>query len=223
MAIETWVPAAKTPETWTAADAVPPLPPPPPPPTDPEVTPPVNTVLPTISGTVQTGQTVTASTGTWSNSPTGFIYAWYLDGVFTAVTANSFPIPSDAGGKALTVAVTASNAGGSVTATSATSTVVQPAPVNITPPQITGVFDINQTLTVSNGIWSNNPTGFVRQWALDRVAITGATGTTYAVRPTDRNGQLSCTVTATNTGGSTPATSASISPVVRYTAIPVII
>ena len=44
-----------------------PLPPPPAP---------VNTALPVISGTAQSGQTLSTSTGSWQNSPTGYTYQW---------------------------------------------------------------------------------------------------------------------------------------------------
>ena len=37
---------------------------------------PTNTTLPTISGTPQQGQTLTASTGSWSGSPTSYGYQW---------------------------------------------------------------------------------------------------------------------------------------------------
>jgi hypothetical protein len=37
---------------------------------------PVNTVAPSVSGTPQVGQTLTATNGTWTNSPTGFSYQW---------------------------------------------------------------------------------------------------------------------------------------------------
>jgi len=37
---------------------------------------PVNTALPTIAGTAQAGQTLTAAAGTWTNQPTTYVYAW---------------------------------------------------------------------------------------------------------------------------------------------------
>lgn len=37
---------------------------------------PVNVAPPTISGTAKTGQTLSASSGTWTNEPTGYSYRW---------------------------------------------------------------------------------------------------------------------------------------------------
>jgi hypothetical protein len=38
--------------------------------------PPANTAVPTLSGTPQDGQTLSASSGSWSGGPTGYAYQW---------------------------------------------------------------------------------------------------------------------------------------------------
>jgi hypothetical protein len=93
--------------------------------------PPVNTALPAITGTAQQGQTLTASTGTWTGAPTAFAYQWqHCDAAganCTAVagaTAATYVVSSADVGFTLSVTVTATNASGSAPATSAPTTVV---------------------------------------------------------------------------------------------------
>lgn len=90
---------------------------PPPPPG-----PPANTAPPTISGTPQVGQTLTANRGTWTNSPTGYAYAW-SDGA----TGATDTLAAGDEGQMITVAVTATNSAGSTTATSSAVGPVLPA------------------------------------------------------------------------------------------------
>jgi subtilisin family serine protease len=93
---------------------------------------PVNTGLPVISGTAQSGQTLTSSTGSWQNSPTGYAYQWArCNPSCTAIggaTAASYQATDADVGTTLQVTVTASNAGGTTAATSAQTATVQSAP-----------------------------------------------------------------------------------------------
>ena len=50
--------------------------------------PPANTAAPTITGTAQVGETLTAQNGTWSNSPTAFQYQWQRCNASGAACAN---------------------------------------------------------------------------------------------------------------------------------------
>jgi hypothetical protein len=78
---------------------------------------PANTVLPAITGTATAGQTLTASTGTWTGAPAPtYAYQWKVDGVaVSGETASTFVAVSGT----ITVTVTATNYLGAVTATSA--------------------------------------------------------------------------------------------------------
>ena len=103
--------------------------------------PPSNETAPTVSGTPAIGTTLTASTGTWSGTePMTFAYQWRLCDASGAgcidipgATASTFGVDAADVGSTLQVAVTASNAGGSSTATSAPTDVV-PSPADTTPP-----------------------------------------------------------------------------------------
>lgn len=86
--------------------------------------PPVNTVLPSITGTATEGQTLTASAGTWTGSPT-YSYQWERAGAaIDGATASTYLLVSADVGSTITVTVTATNAGGSARATSAATATV---------------------------------------------------------------------------------------------------
>jgi hypothetical protein len=80
---------------------------------------PVNSVLPSIAGTPQVGQTLTAHEGVWTGAPQ-FTYQWKNEGVNISLATNKtyVPVAGDIGDN-LTVAVTGTNATGAATATSA--------------------------------------------------------------------------------------------------------
>jgi hypothetical protein len=96
-------------------------------------TPPVNTSPPIISGTPQDGQTLTASTGSWSGTqPITYGYQWQrCDSggancvAIAGATGPTYLATSADVGRTLRVVVTATNSAGSAAATSAATTVVQ--------------------------------------------------------------------------------------------------
>jgi hypothetical protein len=193
---------------------------------------PANTALPTISGTPEQGKTLTASTGSWSNDPTSYAYQWQDCATasscsnISGATSSTYTLQSTDVSKTIDVVVTATNAGGSTPATSAqTQTVTAPpppAPVNTAAPTISGTAQQGDTLTASNGSWSNNPTSYAYQWQDCTTAsscsnISGATSSTYTLQSTDVSKTIDVVVTATNAGGSTPATSAQTATVTAST------
>ena len=86
---------------------------------------PANTAVPTISGTTTFGETLTSTTGSWSNTPTSYTYQWSRaatsGGSYTnisgAVNSTHRLVAADVG-QYLKVTVTATNASGSASATS---------------------------------------------------------------------------------------------------------
>jgi hypothetical protein len=169
---------------------------------------PVNTMLPTLSGTPQVGQTLTATNGTWTNSPTSFTYQWNRAGsAISGATASAYvPVSADVG-NTLTISVTATNGFGSSTpATSAaTSAVIDIIPTNSSVPTISGTAQVGQTLTATTGVWMHNPTSFTYQWNRAGSAIAGATASTYVPVAADVGNTLTVSVVATNSGGSSSA------------------
>jgi hypothetical protein len=179
------------------------------------VAPPVNTAIPTVSGTAQEGQTLTANAGTWSNSPTSYTYQWKRDGVAISGSINSTRILTTADiGAAMTVTVTATNEGGSASATSTGTSAVIAAtvavPTNTLAPVVSGSTAIGSTLSTTNGTWSDSPSSYAYQWRRNGANIDGATGATYALASADAGASITCRVSATNAGGSGVAVSNSI-------------
>jgi hypothetical protein len=94
----------------------------------------------------------------------------------------------------------------------------QAVPGNTAQPTITGVPAQGQTLSATEGTWSNAPTSFAYQWlrcpssggaadGSDCATIGGATTTAYVVAAGDVGSRLRVRVTATNPDGSAAAAS----------------
>ncbi len=134
--------------------------------------PPANTLPPAISGTTTAGSQLTASTGTWSGSPTVFAHQWRrcnsagnaCSDILGAGASTYTLAAADVGGT-MRVAVTATNGAGSTLATSAATAVIAPAPpASTTAPVVTGTTMSGRTLSTTDGSWSGSPTNFVFQW-----------------------------------------------------------
>lgn len=186
---------------------------------------PQNVSPPTVTGTAREGSTLTASNGTWSNTPTSFTYQWQrcasdgrACGDITNAASKTYMLVTGDVGHAVRVVVTALNADGKASANSAPSDVVasKNGPTNTVKPTVSGSPVVGDTLTVSNGTWTPTPSSYSRQWqdcASDGTAclnIAGATGQTYGVRSVDVGHRLRALVTAhTSVGQATAASSTS--------------
>ncbi|MGH3104337.1 MAG: hypothetical protein ACRDN6_09625 [Gaiellaceae bacterium] len=180
--------------------------------------------VPAPSGLAKEGQTLTASNGSWTGSPTGFSYQWTRCDAsgqgcapITGATSGTYTLGADDVGKRVQVVVTATNAKGSSSATSAATDVVAStavAPAVTALPAISGNPEDMQTLTASPGTWTGSgPIGYAYQWMRCSTRlrgcanIEGATEAAYDVVRADIGSRIVVTVTASNRGGTQTATS----------------
>jgi hypothetical protein len=183
---------------------------------------PVNTVIPTISGSPILGQRLNATSGTWLGAGILYSYLWKrCDAtgnvcVTIDLAVNSiYTVVSVDGGHALRVVVTATNLGGSASALSlATGTVGTLELANTVIPSIGGSLTIGGKLTASPGTWTGSGViAYTYQWKRCDVdggncrALTGATSSTYTLTSDDAGQAIELTVTGTNSFGVLPVES----------------
>lgn len=178
-------------------------------------TPPVNTVLPVISGTVEWDATITVSTGTWTGTgPITYSYQWYADGTaIEGANSNSLTIPGSLVGKVLKCEVIAENKADIVEVfTAETAAVTSPytAPTVLSNPSVSGSTIVGQTLVCSQGTWSGTaPIDYKYQWQYAKTAtdLVGQTNSTYIITQEDVGRTIRCVVTANNIANSVSANS----------------
>ena len=190
---------------------------------------PSNTALPTVSGTAQQGSTLTATTGTWTGTPTSYAYQWrQCDSSgnncmnVSGATASSYQPPSGDVGHTMRVVVTATNAGGSTAGTSTQTAAIAARPVsapsNTALPVVSGTATQGQTLTTGTGTWTGTST-YAYQWRQCDASgnncanISSATSSTYTLSSAEVAHTVRSVVTATNAGGSASASSAATAAV----------
>lgn len=86
-------------------------------------------------------------------------------------------------------------------------------PVNSVAPAITGIATEGETLSLSNGTWSNTPDAYAYIWKRDGVVIAGASAATYELVVADVGALISASVRATNIGVSAVANAAATAAV----------
>jgi hypothetical protein len=180
---------------------------------------PNNTALPTVSGTTTVGQTLTTTNGSWNGNPTSYAYQWQdCDSTganctnISGAVSGSYTLVGGDVGHTIRAVVTATNSGGSTSATSLqTAVITAPAPSppsNTALPVVSGTTTQGQTLSTTNGAWTGSPTSYGYQWqdcnssGGSCVNIAGATASTYTIVTADAGHTITAIVTASNASGS---------------------
>ena len=178
---------------------------------------PQNTAPPTVSGTAIEGESLSATTGTWSGASLGYAYQWQsCDSTgagcsdIQGATGSTYTLGAGDIGTTLRVVVTATNAAGSTAAASQPTDVVAAAGLAATTlPLIDGTTTVGETLSTSTGVWSEPVTGFRYQWlrcdssGAACSVIAGAGASHYVLAAADTGGTVRVRVSATTPGGTT--------------------
>jgi hypothetical protein len=191
---------------------------------------PANSAAPTISGDPHVGDTLIASTGTWSPTGTaGDQWQHYSPARgwtnISGATSSSYVVAASDLGDPIDVIVTETGTGSSAAQSAPTTAVTASAtPSSTAAPVISGTTTDGATLSASTGTWS--PSGTVSyQWQRNTASgwtnIAGATSSTYTLTSQDVGAQIDVVVTETNSDGSGMATAASAGPVTEPPSTPV--
>jgi hypothetical protein len=178
--------------------------------------------VPVILGVATDGAALTATTGVWDGTPPfTFGYQWArcsTDGSscqsIAGATQAAYTLTSVEVGRRVRVIVTATNAAGSASATSAATAIVSPvAPRNVVPPRIIEKPYLGEDVSVEEGHWTGSaPLNFSYRWercnaAGDCVEIDGEVDSAYTIVAADLKSRLRVVVTASNGAGSESAAS----------------
>ncbi|QEI11270.1 DUF4347 domain-containing protein [Cellvibrio japonicus] len=188
---------------------------------------PVNTVLPSISGTATVGNALSTTTGTWTDADGDsltYTYQWYRAdnnsgtnlAAIGGATSASYTLTTSDAHKYLRVVVTANDGNGGTTPANSTYTqITNSAPVNSTPPSISGTATVGNALSTTNGTWTDadgDSLTYTYQWyradnsgGTNLTLIAGATSASYTLTTSDAHKYLRVEVTANDGNGGTQA------------------
>jgi alpha-tubulin suppressor-like RCC1 family protein len=199
--------------------------------------PPANVSPPTITGTVEQGQTLTVDEGSWTNAPSNPHWQWMRCSAagqecstMSKATKQTLNITPKDVGHTLKVSESVENGFARSQAVDSPLTVVVPTPPPAppstkSPPTITGADEESHTLTGHAAPWTGEPRSFEYQWkrcesgGLNCHSINGAATNKLVLTGPDVGKVIEFRETATNAAGSGVAISTPTSSIVA--ALPV--
>ena len=185
---------------------------------------PTNTKEPAIlyAYPIQVGSSLTGEKGSWKNADR-FVFQWLRCNdngesckKIGNATGTTYTVVNADEGHTIRLDVTAKNADGNTTArANATGQVPKKpgAPVELSPPTISGQAVVGETLTATTGKWKGNqPISYTFKWQsctpnLSSCPANGGSGNTYTVKGADTGKRLRVKVIAKNNTGQSAALS----------------
>ncbi len=185
-----------------------------------------NSWAPGMSGTAKTGQTLTASPGSWVGvASLSYAYKWQRcnrEGGecanISGATSSTYVLASADAGKTDRVLVTASEEGTNAGTVASVGELIasEKGPVLEAAPGVSGTGLPEYTLAATTGKWAGTGNSYAYKWQKCNeageacAAISGATGSTYKLPTSVVGSSIRVLVTATASGNSTEALSAPV-------------
>ena len=162
---------------------------------------------PTVSGTMQTGQTLTAVPGTW-DAGVSFLYQWFREGYqIDGATSRQYTLTSADVGFNLTVRVRGIKSGYTGPDQNSAQRLASLGAMTTRQPKILGTAKVNKVVRASVSAWLSGAS--IRYfWLLDGKSIPGAYKSSYAITKDQKGHKLSLKVIQ-NLKGFAAATSTS--------------
>jgi len=180
---------------------------------------PAATAAPVVSGIPAVGKTFSTTNGTW-NVAAAFKYQWQrctaggtgCSAISGATMSTYLAVAADAG-HSLKAVVSATNAAGTASFSSAATPEVVALPAATGAPRISGKAKVGHRLSATRGNWTWSPTAYHFQWlrcsrsGSKCAPIQRATRANYKLGKKDAGHRLLVSVTAVNAAGSHTASS----------------
>ena len=162
---------------------------------------PINTVLPTLSGTETVGQTLTVANGTWTGTATiTYTYQWKRDGAdISGETSSTYTLVAADYDAVITCEVTGTNSLGNSSATTAGTAAIAGIAPSFTV-ESAGSFSVD-TYTITTGTATGTPTPTYSISVTKNSSPITPTGSGPWTIPATDGDSISWTVTATNAEG----------------------
>jgi len=158
--------------------------------------------IPTVSGSVKIGSTLTATAGEWKPSGVSLKYQWYRgNSAIKGATKATYKLTGSDAGKAIIVKVTGSKSGFANTTVASAPVTLTLQTLSATPkPKLSGIRGVNHLLKAKVGTWKPGKVTLKYQWYRGTTAIKGATKTSYVTTGADRGKTLTFKVTGSKSG-----------------------
>jgi hypothetical protein len=160
------------------------------------------TVVPTITGTVQVGHKLTATAPGWSPTPDHWYYRWFRNNKsISGASKSTYTLVAADAGKRITVRMTGLKTGYTTAVrTSAATTKVAKGQFISSAPTIIGTPEVGHTLKVVISGWSPVPSEIHRQWYRDAKKISKATKDKYKLTKSDLHHSITVRVIGEKSG-----------------------